>query len=42
MLVQDLRQTHLDHLSKEQGHIIVPLCDNDQVALSKDLLGLLR
>ena len=42
MPVQDLRQTHLDHLADEQGHIVDPLCDNHQVALPKDLLGLLR
>src|SRR6266850_1717463 len=42
MPVQDLRQTHLDHLSEEQGHIVDPLCDHHQVALPKELLGLLR
>src|SRR2546425_9743232 len=42
MPVQDLWQAHLDHLSDEQGHIVDPLCDNHQVAFSKDLLGLLR
>src|SRR6266446_4361350 len=42
MPVQDLWQAHRDHLSDEQGHIVDPLCDNHQVAFSKDLLGLLR
>src|SRR6266851_1534936 len=41
MPVQDLRQTHLDHLSDEQSHIINALCDHHQVALPKDLPGLL-
>jgi hypothetical protein len=42
MPVQDLRQTPLHHLPDEQGDIGDPLCDNDHVALPKDLLGLLR
>src|SRR6516164_3392593 len=42
MPVQDLWQAHRDHLADEQSHIINPLCDNHQVALPKDLLGLLR
>ena len=42
MPVQDLRQAHLDHLSDEERHIVDPLCDDDQVTLPKDLLGLLR
>jgi hypothetical protein len=42
MPVQDLWQAHLDHLADEQRHIVNPLCDDQQVALPKDLLGLLR
>jgi hypothetical protein len=42
MAVQDLWQTHLDHLPDEQSHIVDPLGDNHQVAFSKDLLSLLR
>src|SRR6266852_8787407 len=42
MPVQDLRQTHLDHLPNEQRHIVDPLGDNHQIALPKDLPGLFR
>jgi len=42
MPVQDLRQTPLDHRSDEQSPIVNPLGDHHQVALPKDLLGLLR
>ncbi len=40
--VQDLRQTHRDHLSDEQGHIVDPLGDHHHIALPKDLPGLFR
>jgi hypothetical protein len=40
MPVQDLRQAHLDHLPDEQGHIVDPLCDDDQVTFPKELYGL--
>ena len=41
MLVQDLRQAHLAHLTDEEYHIVDPLGPEHQSPFPKDLLGLL-
>src|SRR5438552_1969723 len=40
--VQDLDKAHLDHLPDKQSHIIYPFRDDHQIALSQEILDLLR